>query len=37
MGEVMGEIDFLTIDDDRIIHLDQTQRYGGDSSIRDVG
>ncbi len=33
----MDEVDFLTIDDVQVIHLDQTQRYGGDSSIRDMG
>ena len=33
----MDEIDFLTIDDVHVIHLDQTQRYGGDTGVRDVG
>ena len=33
----MDEVDFLTIDDVQVIHLDQTQRYGGDSSLRDMG
>ena len=33
----MDEIDFLSIDDVHVIHLDQTQRYGGDPGVRDVG
>ncbi len=33
----MDEIDFLTINDIHVIHIDQTLRYGGDPGVRDVG
>ena len=33
----MDAIDFLSVEDVLVAHLDQTQRYGGDSGVRDMG
>jgi death on curing protein len=33
----MGDIDFLSLDDVLLAHLDQVRRYGGDPAVRDVG
>ena len=33
----MSDIDFLTVDDVLVAHLDQTQWYGGDPGLRDAG
>lgn len=33
----MDAIDFLTVDDVLVAHLDQTQRHGGDPGLRDAG
>ena len=33
----MGNIDFLKLNDVLLAHEDQTSRYGGDPSIRDLG
>jgi len=30
-------IDFLTVDEVIEVHLDQVQRYGGATTIRDLG
>ncbi|GDX90755.1 death-on-curing protein [Planctomycetia bacterium] len=33
----MGDIDFLSLPDVLLAHADQIARYGGDSSVRDMG
>ena len=33
----MKVIDFLTLEDVLVAHLDQTRRYGGDAGLRDAG
>ncbi len=33
----MRDIDFLSLDDVLLAHLDQTSRYGGDPGVRDFG
>lgn len=33
----MIDIDFLSLQDVMLAHRDQTDRYGGDSSVRDPG
>ena len=33
----MKDVEFLELNDVLAIHIDQTTRYGGDASIRDIG
>ena len=33
----MEDVEFLELNDVRAIYIDQTARYGGDASIRDIG